>query len=267
MKRIWIAALLCLLLGTASADTVREYALTPAQVNVEALLEMTFGDQAKDAVTDGGEYPLYGLQGYEGRPFCGLNDTAGFGQLCLTSYPIIPDSENPSPGIPENIEPSGVAKCKLTVAEAKAMAQAWLDGLGIGDAYLQSVTAFGRLEGYSSGYVLAYGQRLNGLPVYWAAATQRDEWFVPQSNRIQFIVGDSGLISMSGYWSAFTPSGKEAQALTQADAGAAFAATGEQADSAELCYLLTGTQDAAVAVPAYRYQNRFISAVDGSILQ
>ena len=44
-------------------------------------------------------------------------------------------------------------------------------------------------------------------------------------------------------------------------------AIGEQADSAELCYLLTGTQDAAKAVPAYRWQNRFVSAADGTVLQ
>ena len=80
-------------------------------------------------------------------------------------------------------------------------------------------------------------------------------------------MGDSGLVTLSGYWSSFTPSGHDITVLSQQDAIAAFAAEGVQANVAELCYLLTGRPKATTATAAYRYQNRFISAADGTILQ
>jgi len=267
MKRLLIAVLLCLLVsGFASADTVREYTLQPAEINVEALLTITFEDQAKNAQTDDREYLFYELPGYDGRPFCGLDDTVGFGQLRLSGYPYLPDSEHPSV-FTDNVEPSGVAKCSLTSEEALQKSEAWLKALGITDAYLQSVTAYGKLEKYTGVYLLAFGQQLNGLPVYWAAATQRDEWTKPQSNRIEIIIGDSGLISLYGYWSEFEPVSRETEITSEVDAGARFSAMGLEMGYDELCYLLTGTRDAAMATLAYRYQNRFISAADGSVLQ
>ena len=268
MKRILIAALICVLVsGFASADTMREYTLTPAELNVEALLGITFGDLMKDAQTGDRDYPFYELPDSSGRPFCGLDDTRGFGQTYLSCYPYLPDTEHPAPGTIDNIEPSGVAKCALTAGEALEQSEAWLKALGIEDTYLQSVTAFGKMENKTGGYQLAFGQQLDGLPVYWAAATQQDEGIKPYSNRIEIIVGDSGLVSIYGYWSAFEPVAQEADIICEQEATAAFVSLGEQADHAELCYLLTGTRDAAKAVPAYRYQNRFISASDCTLLQ
>ena len=112
---------------------------------------------------------------------------------------------------------------------------------------------------------------LDGVPVYWAASTQFQNavefQLSAQSNRIEVVVSDSGLIKISGWWSAFTPSKQGIAVISGQEAAAAFAAIGEQANTAELCYLLTGNQDAAKAIPAYRWQNRFISAADGTVLQ
>lgn len=269
MKHLITAVLIgALLLSAAGASAMGEYTLTPATISLNALLEMTFGDRAGDARdAKDREYPFYILDGTEGRPFCGIDDTMGYGQLRFSSLPKLQDADAPAAGMPENIEPSGVARCTLTADEAVEQAEAWLKALGITDMYLQSITAYGRLEGFSAGYVVAFGQLLDGVPVYWAAATQYDEGIIPQSNRMLFTIGDSGLAEMSGVWSDFIPVKRDVSILSEQEALAAFAALGEQATYTELCYLLTGTQKAAKATPAYRYQNSFINAGDGTLLQ
>ena len=53
MKRIVIAMLAgLLLLGSASAAAMNEYTLSPLVADTEAMLSLTFGDQAGNAVTD-----------------------------------------------------------------------------------------------------------------------------------------------------------------------------------------------------------------------
>jgi len=89
----------------------------------------------------------------------------------------------------------------------------------------------------------------------------------PQSNRAEICVGDGGLAMLCCYWSTFSKTRQDIPVIPEAEALAAFAALGEDADSAELCSLLTGSRDAARAIPAYRFQNRFISAENGAGLQ
>ena len=269
MKRS-IGLILCglLLLGMASAATMDEYTLAPFPFDEQAMLSLTFGEQAEKAKVDDREYLFYDLPGEDGAPFCGLDDTAGFGQMRLTVYTALVATENHEPYVYQNVEPSGTAKCALTAQEAQARAAAWLAQLGAGETYLQSVTAYGRISGYSAGYMVAFGQQLNGVPVYWAASLHMDDMAAyPESNRLEVCIGDSGLTMIFGHWSAFTPAKQGVQVITQEEAVAAFSALGEKAASAELCYLLTGTQEKAVAVPAYRFQNRFLSAETGTVLQ
>jgi hypothetical protein len=272
MKRL-ICTLLSglLILGSASAGTMNEYALSPFAFDMQTALELSFGDQADTAKLNDREYLFYTLPDNEGAPYCGLEDTFGFGQMRLSVDTALVLTEAYQPYIPENIEPSGIAKCALTREEAQADAEAWLTELGITDYYLQSITAYGRISKLPGGYLLAFGQALDGVPVYWAVSTHTDETTVPvynpQSNRIEVVVSDSGLILISGWWSAFTPAKQGIAVISEAEAVAAFANLGEKAGSAELCYLLTGNHDAAMAIPAYRFENRFISAETGAMLQ
>jgi hypothetical protein len=269
MKR-WISVLLLglFIFGSASAGTMNEYTLSPFTFNTQAMLSLTFGDQADNAQLNDRDYPFYDLPNSDGSPFCGLDDTVGFGQMRLSVYTTLVATETHEPDIYDNIEPSGVAKCALTAQEAQAQAESALQSLGIIDYDLQSITAYGKLENVTSGYRIAFGQLLDGMPVYWAASLHLDEMAVyPESNRILVTLGDNGLVMLSGYWSCFTPVGAEISAISEQEALAAFAAISEKADSAELCYLLTGNQEAAQAIPAYRFQNRFISAADGTLLQ
>lgn len=269
MKR-WIAVLLVGLLftGAANAAAMTEYSLAPLTVETQALLALTFGDQAGSAKLNDREYPFYDLPNSDGAPFCGLDTTMGFGQLRLTCYTALVATQKHEPDIWENIEPSGVAKGTLTAQQAQAQAEAALQSLRITDYTLQSITAYGKLENLDSGYRVAFGQLLDGLPVYWAATLHTDDMDIaPESNRILVALGDSGLVMLSGFWSSFAPSGQAFDPIDEANAIAAFTAIGEQATSAELCYLLTGSQAAAQAIPAYRYQNRFIRAADGTVLQ
>jgi len=272
MKRLICVLLLGLLiLPSASAGAMGEYTLSPFAFDTEAMLTLAFGDQAADAQLNDRDYPFYDLPNSSGAPFCGQNDTMGFQQMKLTVYTALVSTEQYEPFIPENIEPSGVAKCALTPQQALADAEASLAELGVTDYALQSVTAYGRVSKLPGGYLLAFGQTLDGVPVYWAASTHPEETYSPaaaaQPNRIKVVVGDNGLILITGWWNAFTPTKQDAAVISEEEAIAAFADMGEDAASAELCYLLAGTQDAPVALPAYRSQNRFISAEDGAVLQ
>lgn len=269
MKRMLCALLAGLLLiGSASAAMMNEYTLAPFAADTGALLTLTFGDQADKALTDDRDYVFYSLPDSSGAPFCLLDHTAGFGQMRVNIYTPLVALESHEPYIWDNIEPSGVAKCTLSAQEAQAEAEAVMQALGMNSYALQAVTAYGRIDGLTGGYMVAFGQQVDGVPVYWAAALHYDEMMMyPESNRAKLMIGDRGLVFMDCHWSVFLKTGKEINVISETDALAAFAAIGEQADTAELCYLLTGTQDAARAVPAYRYQNRFISAADGTVLQ
>ncbi|HNW87689.1 MAG TPA: hypothetical protein PLP25_00620 [Candidatus Limiplasma sp.] len=269
MKR-WLTILLLglFITGSASTATMSEYQLSPYVVDTQALLSLTFGNQVDQAKLNDREYVFYDLPGSDGAPFCGLDDTAGFGQMRLTCYTALVATETHEPDIYENIEPSGIAKCALSAQEAQQQAETAIQSLGITDYSFQSITAYGKLEHVTSGYRVAYGQLLNGVPVYWAASLHLDEMAAcPESNRIEVTLGDSGLVTISGFWSLFTPIGHDITVLSEQDALAAFTAVGVQANAAELCYLLAGNQKATAATAAYRYQNRFINAADGSLLQ
>ena len=269
MKRNLSAILIALLMfGTAGAAAMNEYTLSPFAFNAQAMLALTFGDRMDSAQLDDREYPFYMLPDSGGAPFCGLDDVFGFGQMRFMIFTELSALESHEPNLSDNIESSGIAKCALTPEQAQAEAEGWLAELGVSDVYLQGTTAYGRFEKLPGGYMLAFGQRVDGVPVYWAAALFDSEiGLCPMSNRLEVIVGDGGLVSICGYWSAFEPVKQNVPVIPEEQAVAAFADMGVQADSAELCYLLTGTQDAAIAIPAYRWQNRFISAEDGAMLQ
>lgn len=269
MKRTLSALLIALLVfGSASAAPMNEYTLSPFAFNAQAMLSLTFGDRAADAQPDDRDYPFYSLPGSSGAPFCGLDDTGSFGQMRLILFTEVNALESHEPNLYDNVEPSGVAKCALTPEQAREKAEGWLSQLGVSDFYLQSVTAYGRLAKLPGGYMLAFGQQADGVPVYWAASLYDAEMGLSSgSNRLEVVVGDSGLVSLYGYWSAFTPAKQNIPVLSEQEEIAAFAGMGETADTMELCFLLKGTRDEARAIPAYRFQNRFISAEDGATLQ
>ena len=273
MKR-WICVLLLglLILGSASAaESVNEYALSPFTFDAPLILKLAFGDQVDKAQLNTGEWTFYDLPGSYGGPYCGQNDTYGFGQMDLSIDTALASAEQHEPDFGDNVEPSGVVRCTLTAEEARAQAEALLAELGVSDYYFQSVTAYGKMEKLAAGYRIAFGQSLDGVPVYWAACTHVEETtvpsYTPQSNRLLIEIGDSGLVRISGCWSIFTPAKQNISALSASEAVAVLADLGEEAASAERCYLLTGTYNAPVALPAYRFQNRFISAENGAVLQ
>ena len=74
-------------------------------------------------------------------------------------------TENHEPYIYDNIEPSGVAKCALSAREAQTQAEAIMQALGMDSYALQAVTAYGRIDGLTGGYMVAFGQQAEGVPV------------------------------------------------------------------------------------------------------
>jgi hypothetical protein len=97
------------------------------------------------------------------------------------------------------------------------------------------VTAYGKLAKLPGGYMLALGQQADGVPVYWAASLYDAEMGLRAgSNRLEVVVGDSGLVSLYGHWSTFTPAKQDIPVLSEQEAIAVFASMGETADTAEL---------------------------------
>ncbi len=266
MKRLMIGLLLCLLVGTVLAETMDSYTLSPAQIDIEALKALTFQEDAGKAARDvSRNYEFYDMDN-DGPPFCGANDQDFGSQNWFSAYRTCALGEHHEEGLWENVEPTGTARTALTRDEALHQAEDIAQRLKLGDCLLQSVIAYGKIEVLAPSYKVAFGQALHGLPVYRAALHDADA-FGPDSNRVTIVLGDCGLYSIQGSWSAFAPAGKPGEILDEGQAIALFAFQGISADEAEKCYLIQPDASGDVAVPAYRYRNSFIHAVTGEALQ
>lgn len=264
MKRVFIVlVLLCALSATAFAQEVSEYTILPGSVDMEAMLTLTFAEQISKAHPDSSRnYAFYDIPGSDGPPFCGANDVDFSGQLDISIYTANYKSSY-EPYLSENIEPSGVAQCQLTREEALDQAEKIMATLGLEDYRLHYISAHGRVESFGKNYLVFFGQSLHGCPVYWSAQSAEAQWGFLESNSITISLDDPGLINVSGRWSQFEPYGTAREAMAPEQAIEALSAT----DSVELCYLLMPGQNGSVAIPAYRWQNHFIHAVTGAILQ
>ena len=111
---------------------------------------------------------------------------------------------------------------------------------------------------------MAFGQTLNGKPVYWAALNNNGQG---EGNRAELVVDDEGLYTLSIKWSQFIPTNNPKETLGEEKALQAFRALGIKADAAESCYLLRPLSGKYTAIPAYRYRNSYIHAITGEQLQ
>lgn len=278
MKRIahrcaaLIAALLLALTPLAAgADCV--YSVLPAQIDTQALLQAAFGERANEARQEVREYGrlFWDIPDSDESGFCGYGAQTELQRNIQSEIDIYTAAfylTRPEMDLSENIVPSGVADCKLTREDAVLKAQRLLDDLGIGEARLLSVAAGGRLPAYVPAYEVSFLQTLNGLPVYWCADVRADDgWQELQSHKIDVIYGDLGLLRLQGCLSRFEAQGEDAPVQDEAQALAGMRRYEPEADALERCYLLRANGGQAAAAPAYRWQNRFISALTGEMLQ
>lgn len=268
MKRLLIFALLCCLLaGTALAQSLDIYTLSPAAINEEGLQEVTFGVEIGIAQIDKSRDYLFVSLDNEGPPFCGYDPIHYAPKSDVSIMRLCSQKQPHEEGIYENVEPSGIARTAITREDALNTARVTMEKLGIQDYVLQSVVAYGKLPFTAPSYKVSFGQAIGGLPVYWAAPPEGMEQTNHDSNRAQIVVGDCGLYSLQMMWSDMTPQGTPKPALPLEEALAAFAALGIPADTLELCYLLRPENGQHTATPAWRWQNSFLHAITGEWMQ
>lgn len=265
MKRLLLMLLALLMLcGAACAET--EYKVLPAEINMDVMLAEAFGDRVGEAKLEKRENGglFYDLTD-DGAPFCGVqHDTITQTDLSIYTQAFIDAAHEPD--LDDNVVPSGVAACKLTREEALARSEDLAARLGLGEQSLQCVSAYGRLRYTVPEYKVCFLQRWNGKPLYWAASAQGGNLPI-QTNRATFVWADSGLVRMNGNWSRFEPTGDDRTLIGEQAAKDALTAIGEAPDIVEGCYLMRGSAKQATATPAYRYQNRFVDAFTGEVLQ
>ena len=278
MKRIILLTLaLCLLCASALAETC--YTVLPAEIDEAPLLQATFGDRANDAQKENRDDGpvIFDLPSTEGPPWC--DHSASSVQSCFGIYgEALPKGADTSDGS-ENVWLSGVAECALSREDALSQAEALLNALVLGEITLQSITAYGRIPGWRDCYQVAFLQRLNGRAVYWSSSVQpadydemtgdaAHDWKVwPETNRVELLLDDIGLIRMVGAWCRYEPVGEEITLMDEQQAVATFAALGMPTNAPELCYYLQYDGENATAIPAWRYLNRFLRADTGERLQ
>ncbi len=269
MKR-WILTILalCLLCGAACAET--EYEVLPADVNMDVLLTVAFGDKADQAVLENRENGgvFYDLPNSDGAPFCGAqHDTTIQTRVSIYTQAFADAAHEPS--LYDNVVPSGIAACKLTREEAVAQTEALAATLCLGEHTLQCVTAYGQLGFATPEYKVSLLQTWNGKPVYWSASSQNVgvNEISMLSNRVSFVWDDTGLVEVDGNWCRFVPTGDDRPLIDETTAVNALVALGESPAQLESCYLMQFDGQSATATPAYRYQNRFVNAFTGEVMQ
>ena len=276
MKRLFLLALaLCLLCTSALAETC--YTVLPAELDEAPMLQATFGDRVSEAqkkTRDDGQV-IFELPSLDGPPWCDYSATS-----VQTSFDIFGEAYTSyTYGSSDNAWPSGVAEGAVAREDALSQGEALMQSLGLGEYALQSVTAYGRIPDWQDCYQVAFLQRLNGRAVYWSSSVQPADYDIstgdaahdfkiwPKTNRVEFLLDENGLIHVVGAWCRYEPTGAELTPMDEAQAVAAFAALGMQADAPELCYYLQYDGENATAIPAWRQLNSFVRADTGERLQ
>ena len=161
-----------------------------------------------------------------------------------------------------------MAACKLTREEALQQSEDFMSQTGLSDYSLQFIEAHGRIEKYSPCYQVCLLQRFNGKPIYWSGTSRRPqlESTMP-SNDVSLVWDDSGLVYVKGYWSTFVPTCDDRPIIDETAAANALIVIGEAPQQLESCYLMQFDGVSATATPANRYQNRFVNAFTGEVMQ
>ena len=280
-----LAAICC---GTASAEGAEErivtWKVTTQEIDEKTLLDETFdrkeGEDFPELLEEKGEYNIWSLQGNsEPLPFCvfshwnNLDFQLDF-SICRhgatgKAYDYYYDTA-------ENIIREECGFQAERSAETIARSEDLLKRLGLyGEHYAPApleFTTYGRLEGTTKSREVVFEERLEGLPVRWAEKAlyiKGENTFGPAVPLIAEMIwsDEEGLLTVSGDWSTFTPLSRAANTLSAEEAAAKFAGAGMDKPQPEACWFLDVKGKEATATLAWRVENTYLSAVDGSWLQ
>lgn len=279
--------------GTASAGRtdgadgyIVTWKITEQEIDEKTMLDETFdrkeGTVAPELLEEKGQYggKMWNLKGNRSpMPFCGFTYSNGFDyQMTFSIY------RRGSTGKvydyyydrTENVirEESGFQTERA--AETIARSEDLLKRLGLYGEYCEpkplEFTTYGRLAGTTKSRRVVFEEILEGLPVRWSekALYLKDKrTFGPATALFAEVTwsDEEGLLAAHGDWSTFTPLTRAESILSEEEAVEAFAGIGMEEPQPEACWFLDLTKKEATATLAWRVENTFLSAADGSWLQ
>lgn len=287
MLFLFLAAISC---GAASAEETEERVVTwkvmTQEFDEKILMDETFdrkeGEDSPDILEGKGEYggKIWSLQGNrEPMPFCGFSRRNGLDfQLNFSinrrgttgkTYDYYFDRT-------ENIIREECGFQAERSAETVARSEDLLKRLGLyGEHYGArplEFTTYGRLDGTAKSRRIVFEEILEDLPVRWAEEAlyiKGKNTFGPAVPLIAEVVwsDEEGLLRAHGDWSTFTPLSGAVSTLSAEEAAVKFAGTGMDNPQPEACWFLDVKGKEAIATLAWRVENTYLSAVDGSWLQ
>ncbi|MBQ6289469.1 MAG: hypothetical protein IJK71_09495 [Clostridia bacterium] len=150
-----------------------------------------------------------------------------------------------------------------------------LDKLGLNEEHWAAepvyFATYGRLKGFEKTRKVLLEETLDGLPVRWSEPSLYSYltgFSMARKNCVEMYFSDEdGLIYIQGNWSVFEPQKTSGTLLSETEINAIFAEAGFKNPAPEKCWFLHVNGQAATATLAWRVQNSFVNAADGSWLQ
>lgn len=276
----------------ASQGTVVVWKVVAPEFNTEYLLDCTFdrrtAEQApeiEEEIRDG-NIRFWDLKGKDSLPFCSVGpvypESAGIqNRFSITRHADEGDERNYWYYMDEdNIIPSksgyeDLEKSNAVWSQAIALLVGW--GLKMGDETMEclSYSTLGRMEGATPCHKVLFDERLDGLPVRWAAnalgnGTSSMRPMVEGCYAEIVFSDEDGLLYAEASWCAFEPLVRKTadKRLTYDQCFEIFMNAGlMNAAEMESCWFLSMDGDGAIATLAWRVGNNYLSAVDGTWLQ
>lgn len=287
-----LAVSLCTGAAAESGGRTVVWRVTEAEFDVDALLSLTYTQADGTAAqyrerkdTDGGVISRYWeAKDPDASLFCSVGPSPyklsgiqnGVGILRSPanspySYLYTLDDWNTIP------EESG-----FTAPRADETVQAALDiaaRLGLNGEKWQAKPVFfstlGRIAGTTKSRKVLLEETLEGLPVRWSTVSLDDNRpdngkAPPRANKcsVEIVFSDEeGLLNLDGNWCAFEPLAASAELLSDEAVAAVFTAAGFTDPKPEACWFLHIDGTAATATLAWRLEDNYLDAVNGSWLQ
>lgn len=287
-KNMRILCCLCALLALASsalASPVPEekgyaavYTVEEAEIRVDALLEMTFDGNVEIEESRRNQNILFwNLKDSTSYPFCQIGALYGQSPGIQNSFSIARHWDTGEEHIYHyNLDSWNTIaeKSGFSAPRAEETIQEGLRLMGkleLSGAQPLFFSTLGRMEGTTESRKVVFRQTLNGLPLHWcyqAFSIELEKTPFAEGCYAEWIFSDEdGLLHAQGSWCKFSPESYVQEIITQEEAAMLFEAAGFKNSAPEACYFLSFRENGAIATLAWRNENSYLSALDGSWLQ
>ena len=132
-------------------------------------------------------------------------------------------------------------------------------------------TTLGRMAGTTRSRKVFFEETLEGLPVRWSDdSLDGDSHIIAPADKCCAVLvfsDEEGLLQISGNWCSFEPLSRADHLLSAEEIVSLFVKAGCRNPEPEACWFLHRDGNAATATLAWRVENSYLNAVDGSWLQ